>query len=131
MVQSRNIVGLSTNSTTISILASIVPGKPSTPVTSNNGVLVMIDWDPPSLTPIANYGDSIRGYLVQFLQSDGLTFSTNLQYCDGANDQSVIMSSSCTVPQSVFQAAPYNLTLGSAVLVKVTAYVTVGYGPSS
>jgi hypothetical protein len=64
IVQSRNIVGLSQNSTQLNILAAIVPGAPSVPVTSNDGTSVFIDWNPPSLTPLVNYGDSIRGYLV-------------------------------------------------------------------
>jgi hypothetical protein len=45
-------------------LAAIVPGAPSTPITSNDGTNIYVDWNPPSATPIAVYGDSIRGYLV-------------------------------------------------------------------
>ena len=33
MVQARNVVGLSQNSTQFNILAAIVPGAPSTPIT--------------------------------------------------------------------------------------------------
>jgi hypothetical protein len=36
MVQARNVVGLSQNSTQFNILAAIVPGAPSVPVTSND-----------------------------------------------------------------------------------------------
>ena len=131
MVQSRNVVGLSQNSTQFNILAAIVPVAPSVPVTSNDGTNVYIDWNPPSLSPVANYGDTIRGYVIEFLHSDQITFSSVLQYCDGQNDQNVIQSSSCVVPQSVFQSAPFSLQLGSPVLVKVTAYNSVGYGQSS
>jgi hypothetical protein len=48
VVFSRNAVGMSTSSAQIAILAAIVPGAPSTPVTYNDGTNVYLKWDPPS-----------------------------------------------------------------------------------
>lgn len=63
-VQSRNAVGYSDESDTLIILAAIIPGASSTPITYNDGTSVYLKWDPPSSDPVMDYGEPIRGYRV-------------------------------------------------------------------
>jgi hypothetical protein len=59
------------------------------------------------------------------------TFSKELQNCDGENDLSVISSTSCTIPISTLKAAPFSLTDGMTVFVKVIAFNSIGDSPDS
>lgn len=61
-VKARNAVGFSLSSVSLVMLAAIVPAAPTAVTTYNNGVNVYLRWTPPSLTPLTDYGDTIRGY---------------------------------------------------------------------
>jgi hypothetical protein len=130
-VEARNAVGYSEYSEEVSILAAIIPGAPSTPVTYNDGTNVYLRWDPPSDNPVTDYGDVIRGYWVYIRHMDGISYSFDLQHCDGENDQSVIASASCIIPMATLQGPPFELEYGAAVRVKVIAFNSVGDGPTS
>jgi len=54
-----------------------------------------------------------------------------MQNCDGENDLSVISSTSCTIPISTLKAAPFSLTNGMTVLVKVIVFNSIGDSPES
>jgi len=59
------------------------------------------------------------------------TWVKELSHCDGENDLSVIQSTSCTIPISVLKAAPFSLTNGMTVFVKVIAFNSIGDSPES
>jgi hypothetical protein len=99
-VYSRNAVGYSDASEEFTILAAILPGACSTPITYNDGTNVYLRWSPPSDDPVTDYGEPIRGYRVEIRHQDGVTYSIDLGSCDGENDQSVIASASCIIPMS-------------------------------
>lgn len=63
-VESRNAVGYSDESEVLIVLAAIIPGAPSTPITYNDGTSVYLKWDHPSMDPVVDYGEPIRGYRV-------------------------------------------------------------------
>ena len=99
-VEARNAVGYSVYSAEIDILAAIIPGAPSEPITYNDGTNVYLRWDAPSENPVTDYGDVIRGYKVLIRHMDTVNYSYDLLNCDGENDQSVIASGSCIIPMS-------------------------------
>jgi hypothetical protein len=74
-------------------------------------------------------GAEILGYRVYIRQLD-LTYSEQLEYCDGSNLQS-LTTQECTVPLSVLTASPYDLNLGNAVYVTVIAYNMYGDSETS
>jgi len=85
-VKSRNAVGFSDFSEELQILAAILPGAPSTPITYNDGTNVYLKWNPPSDDAAIDYGEVIRGYRVYIRHTDGVSFSIDLANCDGEND---------------------------------------------
>jgi hypothetical protein len=62
----------------IVILAAILPGAPSSPITFNDGTKVYLKWEPPSYDPLEDYGDVIRGYRVLIRHMDGVNYSKDL-----------------------------------------------------
>ncbi len=113
-IQARNLVGFSSFSSEVVIRAAARPSTPVAPTTSvisNTAVTVL--WTPPN-----NGGSAITSYTVWIQQSDGITFSTELTSCNGAN-ASVLAAASCTIPISTLQAAPFNLPWGVSVYAKV------------
>ncbi len=47
-VKARNVVGFSSLSSELAIIAAVVPGAPLTVTTQNSGQVVIIRWNPPS-----------------------------------------------------------------------------------
>ncbi len=112
-VKARNSFGFSSDSSEVVIRAAAVPGAPASPATSVNGnTNVIISW----AAPADNGGSPITGfnYLVKIRQSDGITFTTEASYCN-------VLLSTCSVPISVLQAAPYNLAWGDSIYATVAA----------
>ena len=64
------------------------------------------------------------------LESDGTTFTEESAACDGS-DSAVVAALSCTIPLATLRTAPYSLTLGELVRVKVRAINGQGPGPFS
>lgn len=125
-LQSRNSVGYSPFSNEISILASQVPSQPEAPSTITSGyenVIVIF-------TAPYNGGSPVSSYKITLRQSDGVTFSEELTYCDGSD--SVIKSSKrCEIPFTVFKAEPFNLDWGSSIYAKVSATNIMGESQTS
>ncbi len=102
-VQSKNSFGYSTDSSVISILAASKPNTPTAPTTTYANSAVKITWTAP-----ASNGAAISSYTIYIRQTDKVTYSTELSYCNGSS-LSVISALSCTIPLSVLQSAPFNL----------------------
>ena len=71
-ISARNIVGLGSDSSELSVRAAAKPSIPAAPTTSViSNTSVTITWTAP-----ANGGSAITGYTVAIRQSDGTTFTT-------------------------------------------------------
>jgi hypothetical protein len=90
-----NIFGWSPYSSILTALAATTPDSPATPITSNFGTSVMIQWVAPY-----NGGAFINGYDIQILRSDGVTFSEELTYCNGMTDNTIISNQYCVIPMA-------------------------------
>jgi len=85
-----------------------------------SGDSVIITWNEPE-----NQGSAITEYKVYIRQSDGVTYSMDLTSCDG-RIATVINTRSCLVPIQTLRAAPFSLSWGSSVFIKVEAVNTYG-----
>jgi hypothetical protein len=83
-VLARNAYGESAYSTELQVLAAQIPDPPSTPVTSVQGLGVLVDWD-----IISTGGSAILGYRIYIQQADAISFSTEPLDCDGSSPQVV------------------------------------------
>jgi hypothetical protein len=98
-----------------------VPSKPDAPSTFFNGDTVQIDWVAPNAG-----GSDITGYRILILESDGFTYSLELDDCDGTYTQAIIDSQQCTVKVTNLRDEPFSLAWGSSVEVKVLAFNSYG-----
>jgi hypothetical protein len=115
-VQSRNTFGYSDFSTVLTVLAAQVPSQPAAPSTTFLTNTVQISWSPP-----ATGGSAITGYYIYIRESDGVSYSLELQDCDGSL-KAIIDNASCTVQVDTLLAAPFNLAYGSSIYATVSAY---------
>jgi hypothetical protein len=90
-----------------------VPSVPAALTTAISGTNVVITW----VTP-ADGGSGITGYTVAIRKSDGVTFK-EYTGCTG-------IAVSCTIANSVLQAAPYSLENGASFYASVLATNAVG-----
>jgi len=111
-VQAHNAYGYSTYSNVVSILAAQVPAQPSTPTTTWSPDNVIVTWSEPD-----NGGSPITGYTVSLIQSDAITYSTELTNCDRASST----LTTCTIPVTFLRASPFSLAWGTSVYAKVIA----------
>jgi len=119
-VAARNLVGLSSDSTEVTIRAAAVPSTPAAPTTVvNTNVSVTISWAAP-----VNGGSAITSYTVKIRQADEHSFTTESANCN-------VSTTSCTVPISILQASPYNLVWGSSIWATVIATNIVGSSSTS
>jgi hypothetical protein len=77
----------------------------------------VISWDS---TP-GPRGSAVTSYEIKFKQSDN-TLTANAS-CDGTLN---FLNRECTVPMTVFVAAPYSLTLGTTIVATVSAINSIG-----
>ena len=73
----------------------------------------MISWQLP-----ADKGSAIIEYQIVIMTSDGVTFSQELTYCNGA-DASIVSSRSCLVPLTTLRDAPFSLEYPDLIVAKV------------
>jgi hypothetical protein len=73
-IESRNIIGYSTESESISIKAAIIPSAPTNVVTSRSINDIIISWQSPSSDPATDFGDSVMGFKIFIRTNDMLTF---------------------------------------------------------
>lgn len=62
----------------------MAPDQPVAPITTNDGVNVVVSWVAPD-----NRGATISSYTITLRQSDELTFSEDTIDCDGTNSDIV------------------------------------------
>lgn len=105
-IESRNIKGYSPVSQSVQILHALKPEKPDTPVLTNTGTEITIDWE----TPIEN-GSAITSYKILIRTYDGETFVEELTHCDGS-DSALVTSTQCTIPLTTLEAIPFSLVPG-------------------
>ena len=82
---------------------------------------MQIDWTEPFTG-----GSPVVGYRIYIRQSDGVTYSLELNDCDGASSQVIIDAQSCSVQVTTLRGAPFNLPWGSSVHAKVVAFNIYG-----
>lgn len=63
-MEARNSIGYSNASTSIAVLAAIVPSQPAAPSTSASINSVIISWT----APVSNNGSPIKAYKIYILQ---------------------------------------------------------------
>ena len=116
---SRSSVGLSLPAE-VAILCAQIPDVPEAPVTSIDGLNVVVSWSTPydGSTPITHY-------IVKIRQSDDFTFSQELSNCDGS-DSTIVSTQSCSIPVSALRASPFYLSWGTMVYATVVAGNIVG-----
>jgi hypothetical protein len=79
-VEARNTFGYSALSSEVLIEAAEEPSKPDTPTTTFEGVTVRINWVAPF-----DGGSAILGYRIYIEESDGFSYSLELDDCDGSS----------------------------------------------
>ena len=75
----------------------------------------MVTWSAPSDTG----GLTITGYIIEFREDDGTTYSSS-SLCDGTST-AVISARSCTIAMTEFTGANYLLDLNDPVIVRIKA----------
>lgn len=108
-VEARNAYGYSDYSAAVAILAAQEPATPSAPTTTIFGSYVRISWTAPN-----SNGSPITKYLIQIKQSDGVTYSESVAYCDGSL-ATIRSNARCDVPISSLIVSPFSLPWGSSV----------------
>ncbi len=114
-VLAKNAAGSSAYSVASSA-GSVLPTVPKSPealTTAISSTNVVIAWVAP-----ADGGSVITGYTVAIRQSDGVTFTAYT----GCTSTAV----SCTISNSVLQAAPYSLANGASIYASVLATNAIG-----
>jgi hypothetical protein len=114
-VEARNSVGYSPVSSTLTFLHALVPATPSAPTVTNDDTSVIIDWTAPS-----DNGAEITGYKILIRESDDVTFTQESVSCESTNP-TLLSTTQCEVPIATLTAAPYSLTIGEGIFVKVVA----------
>jgi hypothetical protein len=91
-VKSRNIVGLSTVSQAITLVACEEPDTPPTPMTTIDEVAntITISWQKPS-----ENGTPITSYTILIRSGDLETYMDNLSDCDGSKTE-ILSARQCT-----------------------------------
>lgn len=85
----------------------------------------MIAWAKPT-----DRGSSIIEYEVVILTSDGVSFSEETKYCNGA-DPAIVKSRSCLVPLNTLIKSPFNLRYPNLVVAKVRSKNSIGWSDFS
>jgi hypothetical protein len=82
---------------------------------------VVISWQMPY-----NSASLIRTAEIQILQDDGLTFTSELTYCDGSV-QSTFDARKCFIPAAVLRSPPFSLAQGSPISPRIRFQNEIGF----
>jgi hypothetical protein len=123
-IAARNNQGYSPESAHVDILAAQQPDQPDAPLTAINGDYVDITWSLPF-----DQGSPITEYTIEFKSNDN-SYHAYVINCNGATSL-IINARACTVPISVFKAAPYELPWGASIYAHLTAYNLYGQSLTS
>ena len=125
-VRARNKWGFGPFSDVVQIRAATNPNRELTaPVTANDGGKILIAWSKPQ-----DRGSPIEEYEIAILTSDGISFSTELQFCNG-EDPAIVSSRSCQIPLTTLREEPFNLVYPNLVVAKVRSKNGVGWSDFS
>jgi hypothetical protein len=106
------------------MLAAIKPDPPTNVISQNVGSDAEICWTEPY-----DRGSPIFAYKI-YIKTVTNTYEQQLDHCDGS-DPAIVVASCCTIPLTVFKAAPYNLFNGDHIYAKVTAINLYGESVAS
>jgi hypothetical protein len=84
-----------------------------------------VTWTKPDIN-----GADVLAYYIYFRQSDGITYSTELNTCDGT-DATIVSTATCVVDVSYLIAEPFSLPWGSSVYAKIVAENVKGLSTQS
>lgn len=122
----KNIYGFSVDYSPVAdIYCAKVPDTPATPVLSNSGTDVVIDW-----TASGSNFSPINAYKIEFQAADGINWHQDLVNCDGT-DSDVKTNTICTIAMNVFRSSPFNLVLNQPILVRISAQNEIGFSSTS
>lgn len=118
-VQALNSEGLSSASSSVSILAAETPATPAMPITAIVGSNINVSW----VAPTSN-GSPITAYIITFIDSAG-NYHLLLDDCNGSSPQ-VVSTLQCVVPLTKMYVSPFNLILGDHIFAKIVAINSYG-----
>lgn len=110
----------------LAVIAATVPNQLSPVTTANVGTNVVLSW---AVTPNAN-SSPVTAYRIKIKVSGGASYALQTLYCDGTT-YNVWANAQCTIPMSVFTAAPFSLSANAPILATVEALNGVGYSTVS
>ena len=121
-LRAANFWGWGAYSPVATIVAATTPSQPAAPTTAVGSAAgaIEISWAAPD-----SQGDPITSYLVEIQGATPGAWTAEAAHCGGTS------AVSCTVPMAVVTAAPYLLSQGDLVEVRVTAANSYGPGPAS
>ena len=120
----RSIFGIGPWSDQGDVLASDVPSKSPSVITSQVGTSVQIAWS----SDIKDNGSQISAYKILIKTSDSLFVEDTL--CDGENPV-IFINTYCLLPMTRFLSSPYNLNQGDTIVATVSSRNTVGWSEIS
>lgn len=121
----KNKHGWSDYSAISSFLTATVPStmvSPTFSIEPSSPTSVTLSWAEP-----ANGGNNITAYSILIRNTTGTGFFTETSYCNGASNL-VLQTRVCHIPFTVLRAAPFSLTQGQLIVVKIAAINSVGMG---
>jgi hypothetical protein len=126
-VEARNVIGYSPESVTVGIKAAIVPTAPTSVTTTRDVNDVVINWTPPSVNSLIDFGDAILGYRVYIRTSDSNLYEQDVSECPDTGPS----THTCSVSINTLQDYPFHLAEGNSVWAKVVAFNSIGEGAES
>lgn len=125
-VRAYNAHGWGDASTTTTIAASAAPDQMAAPTTAvQDAVNIRVAWGAAD----AN-SDPLIAYEILILTSDGVTFAEETSSCDGSTS-GPLTSNYCDIPMATLRASPFNLAQGAAIVARIRAENSIGWGPVS
>ena len=89
------------------------PSASNVPITKSIGADVTISWEAPYS---GGLGVDILAYQILIKDAEG-NLVENTEYCDGANDQTIIDNTECLIPMATLSdPAGFNLKQGDLVV---------------
>ena len=74
--------------------------------------------------------DPLSAYEILILTSDGITFSEETSACDGSAS-GPLTNNYCDIPMATLRASPFNLAQGAAIVARIRAQNSIGWGAFS
>ena len=125
-VRAYNAHGWGAASTTTKIAASAAPDQMAATTTAVRDLVnIRVGW----VAADAN-SDPLAAYEVLILTGDGVTFAEDTTTCDGSST-GPLTNNYCDIPMATLRAPPFNLAQGAAVIARIRAQNSIGWGATS